>query len=86
MKRLIPIFIVLAPVIFDAHAVDSSLSCDAFKVQPNGSVTVVKLTLLATPYGKITLQPGMSFDTKIKLMGLDVYGLYHRVCPAKTAN
>ena len=59
----------LSMSIVSVSAAETSLSCEAFEVKPDGSVTVVKATALATPYGKISLQPGMRFSSKVKLMG-----------------
>jgi hypothetical protein len=60
----------LSMSIVSVSAAETS-SCEAFEVEPDGSVTVVKATALATPYGKIS-QPGMRFSSKVKLMGFDV--------------
>jgi hypothetical protein len=65
----------------NGHALEATLSCEAFKVKPNGNVSVVKPVMLGTPFGKVALQPGVSFNSKEKVMGLDVYGLYRRACP-----
>ena len=62
----------LSMSIVSVSAAETSLSCEAFEVKPDGRVTVVKATALATPYGKISLQPGMRFSSKVKLMGFDV--------------
>jgi hypothetical protein len=35
-------------------------------------VSIVKPVMLGTPYGKFTLQPGISFNSKEKVMVLDV--------------
>jgi hypothetical protein len=76
----------LSMSIVSVSAAETSLSCEAFEVKADGSVTVVKATALATPYGKISLQPGMRFSSKVKLMGFDVYGLYGRTCPGRQAS
>jgi hypothetical protein len=85
-----PIRVVFAALLsiyaVNALAAETSLSCEAFEVKRDGSVTVVKATALATPYGKISLQPGMRFSSKIRLMGFDVYGLYGRTCPGRQAS
>jgi hypothetical protein len=82
-----PIHVVFAALLamsaVNATAAETSLSCESFAVKSDGSVTVVKVTALATPYGKISLQPGMRFSSKVKLMGFAVYELYERTCPGR---
>ena len=67
----------------NVHALEATLSCEAFEVKPNGKVRVVKPVMVSTAFGKVALQPGVSFNSKETVMGLDVYGLYRRACPGR---
>jgi hypothetical protein len=83
MKGLIRMFlssIALLAVGHNACAMEAILSCDSFKLRPNGSLSVVKPVMVSTPYGRVMLQPGTNFSTKEKLMGLDLLALYGRAC------
>lgn len=83
MKGPIRMFLGSIALLATAHnacAIEAILSCDSFKLHPNGSLSVVKLVMVSTPYGKVILQPGTNFSTKEKLMGQDLFALYRRAC------
>jgi hypothetical protein len=81
--RMFSGFIALWAIGHNACAVEAIPSCDSFKAHPNGSLSVVKPVMVATPYGKVILQPGISFSGEEKPMGLDLFALYERVCPKR---
>ena len=82
MKGPIRMFLGSIALLATAHnaCAIEAISCDSFKLRPNGSLSVVKLVMVSTPYSKVILQPGTNFSTKEKLMGQDLFALYRRAC------
>ena len=65
-KRLLLFLgVIVASVSTQAFAQSGGFPCDAFKVQPNGRVEVVRPVTVTGPNGKMTLNPGISFGPDI---------------------
>jgi hypothetical protein len=54
--------------------------CDAFKVQPNGRLEVVRPVTITGPNGKMTLNLGISFGPEGLYMGANIFELYQKNC------
>ena len=61
-KRLLLFLeMIVASVGTQAVAQSAGFPCDAFKVQTNGRLEVVRPVTITGPNGKMTLNPGISF-------------------------
>ena len=80
-KCLLPFLgVIVASVSTQAFAQSGGFPCDAFKVQPNGRVEVVRPVTVTGPNGKMTLNPGISFGPEGLYMGANIFELYRKSC------
>jgi hypothetical protein len=80
-KRLLLFLrVIVASVGTQAIAQSSGFTCDAFKVQPNGRLEVVRPVTITGPNGKMTLNPGISFGPQGLYMGANIFELYQKNC------
>lgn len=63
-----------------ARAQLGTFPCDAFQMQSNGMLAVVKPVSIQSANGSDSMGPGMSFGPGVTMMGLNVYGLYQQYC------
>jgi len=71
---------IVASIGTQAFAQSGGFPCDAFKVQPNGRLEVVRPVTITGPSGKMTLKPGISFGPEGLYMGAKIFLLYQKSC------
>ena len=71
---------IVASAVTQAFAQSGEFPCDAFKVQPNGRLEVVRSVTITGPKGKMTLNPGISFGPQGLYMGANIFELYRKSC------
>lgn len=54
--------------------------CEAFQMQQNGMLAVVKSVAITSNGGSVQMNPGMSFGPGVAMMGVNVYALYQQNC------
>jgi hypothetical protein len=59
----------------------TTLSCKAFKKNPDGSWSPVQLVTISGPNGKISMNNLYSFRPGVPVMGLDVATMLDQQCP-----
>ena len=80
-KCLLPFLgVIVASVGTQAFAQSAGFPCDAFKVQTNGRLEVVRPVTITGPSGKMTLNPGISFGPEGLYMGANIFELYRKSC------
>jgi hypothetical protein len=71
-KRLLLFLgMIVASIGTQAVAQSGGFPCDAFKVQPNRRLEVVRPVTITGPNGKMTLNPGISFGPEPEKLSLD---------------
>ena len=80
-KRLLLFLgMIVASIGTQAVAQSGGFPCDAFKVQPNGRLEVVRPVTITGPNGKMTLNSGISFGPEGLYMGANIFELYQKNC------
>ena len=85
MAKLVPLLasVLVLPFVSFAIAQPSGFPCDAFQMQPNGMLAVVKPVTIRGANAVISMNPGMSFGPDVMTMGLNVYENYRKYCHAE---
>ena len=80
-KRLLLFLgMIVASIGTQAVAQSGGFPCDAFKVQPNRRLEVVRPVTITGPNGKMTLNSGISFGPEGLYMGANIFELYRKSC------
>jgi hypothetical protein len=80
LRLLLSLGMTVAIAVTQAFAQSGGFPCDAFKVQPNGRLEVVRSVSITGPKGRMTLNPGISFSPEGLYMGANIFELYRESC------
>jgi hypothetical protein len=80
LRLLLSLGMTVAIAVTQVFAQSGGFPCDAFKVQPNGRLEVIRSVTITGPKGKMTLNPGISFGPEGLYMGANIFELYRKSC------
>ena len=80
LRLLLSLGMTVAIAVTQVFAQSGGFPCDAFKVQPNRRLEVVRSVAVTGPNGKMTLNPGISFGPEGQYMGANIFELYRKSC------
>jgi hypothetical protein len=79
-------YVSLVAVLFSAILVRPAnaqlgFPCDAFQMQPNGMLAVIRPVTITSPNGgQVSMGPGVSFGPGASMSGVNMYVLYQQYC------
>lgn len=78
---ILPALPVMAQLLQPAQPQISTVPCDAFQHNPDGSWSPLHRVTITGPNGQVTMGPGVAFRPGVAFMGIDMATVLNRQCP-----
>ena len=67
-------------IVTSAAAQAQKFPCQAFRLEPNGTLSVLQPMSIKTANGEVQFSPGTSLHPKDQFIGIDLYAVYRQHC------